>query len=369
MGFMRLLVCTSEYYPYGSGIANVAYNVVEQLKKMGIECTVCSPTGPDIKIKSLQGCGRIGLIHFWYKVGKYFKNKANDYDVVWLHYPLFLGNIPFKKCLVTVHSTAYGFMVKNISPKIYYYVCHLLDKLCLNKFGIETRFTGVSSKTCSELEMILSHKQPIKLIFNGVDTKIFKPINDKGPYRKKFGIPLDSKIILSVGRLVDHKMPFIMLDTFNEIQKKASNKYTLVVAGKGKLFEPLKEYVTKNCITNVLFLGYVPDKDLPQLYACSDYFIITSKYEGGEPVLTVTESMASGLPCIVSSIPNFGIIEKANSGIILDFFSDKLVAEKLINYLENSDYEVTSKNARSYVTEHMDWGILSKLYLDELKLM
>ena len=31
---MKLLVCTTEYFPYGAGIANVVYNVVEQLKKM-----------------------------------------------------------------------------------------------------------------------------------------------------------------------------------------------------------------------------------------------------------------------------------------------------------------------------------------------
>lgn len=37
---MKLLICVSEYYPYGSGIANVAYNVVEQLKKRGVDCTV-----------------------------------------------------------------------------------------------------------------------------------------------------------------------------------------------------------------------------------------------------------------------------------------------------------------------------------------
>jgi len=38
---LKILVCTSEYYPQGSGIANVAYNVVEKLKEKGITCEVC----------------------------------------------------------------------------------------------------------------------------------------------------------------------------------------------------------------------------------------------------------------------------------------------------------------------------------------
>lgn len=362
---MKLLVCTSEYYPYGSGIANVAYNVVEQLKKVGVECTVCSPTGPDIKLKSLQGYGRIDLLSFWYKVGKYFRNKADDYDVVWLHYPLFLGNIPFKKCLITVHSTAYGFMIENVSPKFYYYFSYILEKFCLNRFGRNTLFTGVSSKTCSELKIILAHDQPITRILNGVDTTVFKPIDDKGLNRKKFGIPSHSKVILSVGRLIDHKMPFLMLDTFNEIQKRVSDKYILVIAGKGKLFEPLKEYVAENSIKNVLFLGYVLDEDLPQLYACSDYFIITSKYEGGEPVLTVAEAIASGLPCLVSNIPNFKIIENANCGIVVDFSDIQLASERIANYLLN-DNSVHSFNSRNYAVENLDWNFLGKKYLEEL---
>ena len=47
---MRVLICATEYYPNGSGIANVAFNVVRELESMGVECTVCSPTGPDIKL-------------------------------------------------------------------------------------------------------------------------------------------------------------------------------------------------------------------------------------------------------------------------------------------------------------------------------
>ena len=35
---MKLLICTPEYPPdYSAGIGNVAYYVVEQLKKIGVE--------------------------------------------------------------------------------------------------------------------------------------------------------------------------------------------------------------------------------------------------------------------------------------------------------------------------------------------
>jgi len=58
---MKLLVCTTEYFPHGAGIANVVYNVVEHLKEQGVECTVCSPTGPDIILGSQRLIKRPGL--------------------------------------------------------------------------------------------------------------------------------------------------------------------------------------------------------------------------------------------------------------------------------------------------------------------
>ncbi len=363
---MRVLVCASEYFPNGSGIANVAYNVVEQLKKMDIECIICSPSGPDIKIRNLEGKGRLGLIYFWYNVSKYFRNKVDDYDVVWLHYPLFIGKVPFKKCLITVHSTAYGFMHENISPKFYYKLSYVLEKFCLNKFGNKTRFTGVSTKTCKELENILRNGQLIKLIFNGVDTSLFKPTMPKYIFRKKFNIPQDSKVILSVGRIVDHKMPFLMVDIFDQLQKKTSEKYTLVIAGKGKLLDPLKAYSINHNIDNILFLGFIPDNDLPDLYSCSDYFFITSKYEGGEPILTVAEAMSSGLPCIASNIPNFKLIENSNSGIIVDFSNSKKAVESILSFIDGDAFQ-QSMNARNYTVQNLDWGILASDYLNEFK--
>jgi len=364
---VRLLVCVSEYYPYGSGIANSAYNVVTHLQKMGVECTVCSPTGPDIKLGSksmIDKYGRLGLLYYWHEVAKYFKERADEYDVAWLHYPLFLRESPFKKCVVTIHSIAYG-----IRYPSYFYIykkfSSSIEGYCLNRLSSEVKFTGVSHKTCREFQTITKGRKKITFIPNGVDTERFKPTKDKESLRIRFNIPKNAVVLLSVGRLVYHKKPFRMVDVFCEIQKMCE-KCMLVIAGKGTLFNQVKEYAVRKNASNIRFLGFVSDNDLPDLYACSDYFIVTSEYEGGEPILTLAEAMASGLPCIVSNIPNFRIVDDASCGIIVDFTNAEQASQAIISYLKQDHLE-HSRNARAYAVKELDWKIIAQRYLSELE--
>ena len=156
---MRLLVCTSEYYPSGSGIANVVYNVIERLKKQGVECTVCSPTGPDITLgnaKLIEMFGFIGLAYYWYQVSRFFRN--TDYDSIWLHNPYFIGHNPFSRSVITMHSTYYGLSLHGVGNtrflEIYNKIISIIERYCLIKISKTAIFTGVGPSVCEELVKI-----------------------------------------------------------------------------------------------------------------------------------------------------------------------------------------------------------------------
>ena len=363
---MKLLVCISEYPPNdSSGAGNVAYNIVEQFKEKGIDCTVCSPTGPDIKLGSnpvirKYGRGLLRILYYWHRVSKYFKE--NNFDVVWLHNPLFFKNGPFQRILITIHTTYHGYIVQGLNPKIYYKSASKIERYCLNKVK-EGRFTGVSLQVNKELEEIGIKKERITYIPNGVDTKRFKPSGNKKMLRKKFGIPEENLMILSVGRLSEQKQPLKLIEVFSKIETEIEDA-TLAIAGKGELLEGTKELAKEKKLKNVRFLGYVDEKEKTDLYACSDFYVMTSKYEG-QP-LTLLEAMSSGLPCIVSDIPNLGIVEDAGCGIIVDFDDSGKAAEKIIAYLERDNLD-HSKNAREYVVNNMDWEIIARKYLEKFE--
>lgn len=369
---MKLLICTSEYPPeYSSGIGNVAYNAVEQLKKMGVACTICSPNG-DIKLGSsrmIEKYAILGLLYYWHQVSKYFKKRAEDYDLVWLHNPLFIKNSPFKNSLVTIHVTAYGQVVHKIYPlylHIYKKISSKIGRHCLNKMNKKTRFTAVSPQVCKELEEIGISKERMTYIPNGVDIELFKPSNDKKLLRRKFGIPEEHLIILSLGRLSRAKQPLKLIEVFSEIEKELQ-EVTLVIAGEGELLDKTEGLAKQKELKNVIFLGYVDhEKEAPDLYACSDYFIISSNYEGGGPTLTVAEAMSSGLPCIVSYIPSLRFIEGAKSGIVVDFNNKEKAAADMVEYLHRDNSE-QSKNAREYAVNNLDWEIIAGRYLEEFQ--
>ena len=364
---MKILICASEYYPYGSGIANVAYNVVEQLKKMGVGCTVCSPTGPDIELRSLKGYGRLGLLHYWYKVCKYFKNRADDYDVVWLHYPLFSEKNPFKRSLITIHSTAYGNMIQGSKPKIYYKVASKIESHSLKKIGEKARFTTTSQQTCKELvELGIAKERIMSIIPNGVNTEQFKPADDKKMLRKKFLIPENDTVILSLGRLSEVKQPQKLIELFPVIEKEMDN-VTLVIAGRGKLLDKTKEFVRGKKLEKVRFLGCVDEKDKPDLYACSDFYVMASIYEG-QP-LTLLEAMSSGLLPIVSNIPILTeFVEESKAGIVVDFNDTKMTANNIVEYLKDEQLiQKHSEQVRRFITNGWDWKDISRKYLEEFQ--
>jgi len=362
---MRVLVCATEYYPDGSGIANVAYNVVRELEGMGVEFTVCSPTGPDIKLGKpdhIKKYGILGMLEYWIQVSRNFLN--NDYDVAWLHNPYFLGQNPFKKYLVTMHVTYHGASKSGFANSLflqqYKRISSKIESYCLNRLDPSARYSCVSQAVFNEMKTIGISKNRISYIPNGVDINRFRPTDNKGLIRSKFGLSRNHTVLLSVGRLTHQKQPHILIEIFSHLEKDLGD-VTLCIAGGGELLDETKDLVEKMGLRNVLFLGYVDDRDLPDLYACADYYIMTSKYEGLP--LTLLEAMASGLPCIVSDIPNLGIVRDADCGIILNFRDVGMASDQILNYI-SSDHPDHSKNARRYAQEWLDWHLISEQYLN-----
>ena len=372
---MRILVCASEYPPRGSGIADVAWRMVKEFEKRGHECVVCSPSGADVRLGShrlIQRLGGIGVLYFWWCVQRHFSRRASKWDAVWLHWPMFLGHCPFPAAVATFHGTYLGFsnMARDMkSPchvRRYYAFMEMAERRYLRSLeGKGCVFSAVSRRTAAELISQGVAADRVTYVPVGVDTRRFQATGKAAEVRAELGIPPEALVLLYVGRLSRPKNLFSLVDTFAELKNKWP-RAALLVVGKGELEGPLAGYVKKRELTDVRFVGFIPNQDLPRVYNCADFFIMSSTYEG-QPVVLL-EAMACGLPPILPDIPAMrDIVEESGLGLLVDFSDSHRAARQVEEYVSGSKAQQDRSAVRDYVVSKMSSEVCAERYLGLLR--
>ena len=164
----------------------------------------------------------------------------------------------------------------------------------------------------------------------------------------EFMLPFSEKKIKSistfgfVGRLEPVKNIPILLEAFEQMLKRTSDKASLVIYGIGSQMEHIREFIEqKGLENNIILKGF--EKNMDRIYNNIDCFILPSKSEGVNNSLL--EAISYGIPVIVSDIPsNRELIEHRKSGLLFDYNS----ATQLSNYMEKlmNNIELAQKLAK-----------------------
>ncbi len=157
----------------------------------------------------------------------------------------------------------------------------------------------------------------IKTIYQGVDTEMYKvlPPSYIESIRRKY--QLDFPYILYVGNIEPKKNMPTLVKAFATVSQEIKNNYRLVIVGKNFWgYQPTLDTVRAlNLQDRVIFLGYVPENDLPGIYNAASLFVFPSIYEGfGRPLL---EAMMCGVPVITSNSSSMPEVV-GNAGITVD---------------------------------------------------
>ena len=136
----------------------------------------------------------------------------------------------------------------------------------------------------------------VRKMTNAIDTKRFHgALASRSEIRHSLGIA-DEFVLGTVARIDVQKNPMYLLK-IAEAVKKTGKKAVLLVAGTGPMEQEVKEQAHHMGLDGfVRFLGV--RKDIPELLAAMDLFLLPSLFEG-LPV-TLIETQASGLPALVS---------------------------------------------------------------------
>jgi glycosyltransferase involved in cell wall biosynthesis len=120
----------------------------------------------------------------------------------------------------------------------------------------------------------------------------------KNEIRAHYGIPADTFLLLFVGKLVPRKRPLDIVFALKNLQPAFPNLGAVWV-GDGELRPQLEAEIAKQGVNHAFLLGFKNQRELPDVYAMSDVFVLPS-WRDPMPLVT-NEAMASGLPVIVSN--------------------------------------------------------------------
>lgn len=133
-------------------------------------------------------------------------------------------------------------------------------------------------------------KDKMRVVFNGVDTSIFKPDSEKRFYLRQLADVADNdKIILSVGRLTAAKDFPNLLNAFAGLSHMQGT-FKLWIVGDGDDRLALTALVEKLNLTGKVFFWGMRS-DVASFYNAADIYVLSSAWEGFG--LVVAEAMAS----------------------------------------------------------------------------
>ncbi len=253
-------------------------------------------------------------------------------------------------------------ILKKLYHIVYSYLNAKLEGFIMKRLA--KTVVAVSEKVKRELiEDVGIPEGNIKVIYNGVDIKIFHPLRgnkkEEDYLKTLFPYKKGDFILLFAG---DMRRAVKGVDTILKMAEILDNpNIVILLAGskKGNIF--LKKLKTmKN--SRVFFLGY--RKDLDSIMRNADVFVFPTRYEPFS--LVILEAMASGLPVITSKPEICGaaeLIEDGVNGFLMRENTDPYeLVEIIINLYKNPSLKKRiGENARKTAMKYT-WKEMAKRY-------
>lgn len=141
-------------------------------------------------------------------------------------------------------------------------------------------------------------RQPIQVIYNGVDPTEFRPATDRPALLRELGLLPDRKYVVTVARFHPIKDHSTLLTAFARVARQLPD-VDLLLVGDGPLRPELEAQATElGIVDRVQFWGV--RRDVARILQAADLFVLPSISEAAS--LTLLEAMACGCPVVVTDV-------------------------------------------------------------------
>jgi glycosyltransferase involved in cell wall biosynthesis len=256
------------------------------------------------------------------------------------HFAPFLLSLGDYKKVITVHDFT-PLVTRWLHPRSRRISCYIRYMYALPLILRRAHIIiAISNNTKKDLEKYLRIKpDKIRVVYHGIN-KNYEPTHDIAKLvqiKSKYG--LSFPFILGQATDAPVENTAILIEAFRQLRGSASQDNSSLGLTKLVFFghyNPaiLKEVRGMGLQNEIVFLGYVPEPDLPVLYSAAQIFVYPSLYDGfGFPPL---EAMACGTPTIVSNVASLPEVV-GDCGLMFDPLDALELAENMHTLLSDDD--------------------------------
>jgi len=206
--------------------------------------------------------------------------------------------------VLTVHDLIFRHLPEHHKPLNRWYLNSTLPLYCRRASHV------ITISECSRRDLVAAYDLPpekITVIYEAADPRFrIQPPETVAAVCARYDLP--DRYLIFVGTIEPRKNLARLLSAFETIHADGLSAGLVIVGRRGWLYDDFFATLERSPVRDaVIFPGYVPDKDLPAIYAGAQALVFPSLYEGfGLPVL---EAMACGTPVATSatsSVPEVG---------------------------------------------------------------
>lgn len=355
---MKILITADCYTPTINGVVTSILNLETELRRLGHDVKILCPS-ENFHSSESENVYRIGSVG----VGRIYSGARAALRISQSHLQKL---IDWKPDIIHSQSEFSSFiMAKRIAAEVncpivhtYHtvyenYTHYFSPSITLGRKAVIVmtkrilRHTKAVIAPSQKIERLLKDygiEQPIKVIPTGLRLKKFSDeisVNIINELKAKLGIPLKSRVLITVGRAAKEKNIDELIRYFTRLDIENT---VFVIVGGGPYLDALKDLAyAENISDKMIFTGAVEPENIAAYYRLGDIFLSASQSE--TQGLTYIEALASGLPavCRRDDCLNDVITNGKNGGQYTDF---KEFSELIRTFLFNDElYKSMSENA------------------------
>lgn len=321
---MRIVLLTEAYLPITNGVVHVVKLTHDELVRRGHNVSVIAPAPVGVRVRARGvhyvpgvplpgGSGYQLALPQLSTTHQLLKNAT----IIHTHHPFTLGRWGLK------HAKRLGkpFLFTNHTQYVQYsHHVPIVGSLLrtpiedtVRQFANQCTVVIAPAPTTADALRNAKVEAPIQTVPNGIEVAHFAN-GDPLTLRKELSLDVREPVLVYTGRLAPEKSVEQLIKLTKQLQKTLP--VHLVLAGDGSSRRALTRLSHELGITDrVHFLGVVPYRRLPDIYAAGTLFVTASTSEVHP--LTVLEAQAAGLPVVaVRANGTRDIITDQKNGIL-----------------------------------------------------